>query len=98
MFIQTIESMNFNIKNLYTSSQLVQSQYLCYNWSISLKYEFIAMSHIVAMLDAQPVYCQFLNSSNYQDTNFLNNDVHKTPNVKAEKLVYAFINYISNFY
>lgn len=55
--------MNFNIKNLYTWSQLVESQYLCYNWSITLKYEFVAMSHIISTLDAQPVYCQLANGS-----------------------------------
>lgn len=49
--------MNFNIKNLYTTSQLVESQILCYNWTISLQYEFIAMSHIEATLNAQPTYC-----------------------------------------
>ena len=80
--------MNFNIKNLYTSSQLVQSQYLCYNWSISLKYEFVAMSHIETILDAQPVYCQFQNtSSNYNTNEFINPHNSKKSFEKADALV-----------
>jgi len=62
-FIQKIESMNFNIKNLYTSSQLVESQFLCYNWSITLQYQFIAMSHIKTVLEALPTYCQLPNNT-----------------------------------
>jgi len=62
-FIQKIESMNFNIENLYTSSQLVSSQFICYNWSITLQYQFVSMSHIVTTLQAFPTYCQLPNNS-----------------------------------
>lgn len=58
--------MNFNINNLLTSSQLVESQILCYNWTISLQYEFIAMSHIVATLNAQPTYCTTPNNQSQE--------------------------------
>lgn len=60
--------MNFNIKNLYTSSQLVESQFLCYNWSITLQYQFIAMSHIIATLEALPTYCQLPNNTASEPT------------------------------
>ena len=55
--------MNFNIQNLYTTSQLVESQTLCFNWTINIQYQFIAMSHIIATLQAQPIYCQKQNTT-----------------------------------
>lgn len=50
--------MNFQIQNLYTVAQLVESQILCYNWTITLQYQFLAMSHIWITLQASPTYCQ----------------------------------------
>ena len=55
--------MNFNVQNLYTTSQLVESQTLCFNWTINIQYKFIAMSHIIATLQAQPIYCQKQNTT-----------------------------------
>mmetsp|Transcript_20923 Transcript_20923/g.18258 ORF Transcript_20923/g.18258 Transcript_20923/m.18258 type:complete len:160 (-) Transcript_20923:1053-1532(-) len=57
-FIQSIESMNLNANNIFTTAQLVENQVLCYNWTISLQYQFLAMSHIYVLLDANPTYCQ----------------------------------------
>jgi hypothetical protein len=59
--------MSLNINNLYTSSQLVENQILCYNWSITLQYQFIDMSHIETLLTGQPSYCQFTNNSRSED-------------------------------
>ena len=50
-------SMKFKITNLYTISDLTDSQRLCHNWTININYNLAGMSHIVAYLDAHPTYC-----------------------------------------
>jgi hypothetical protein len=90
-FIQSIESMNLVIQNLYTSAVLVQSQTLCYNWTVSLQYRFLAMSHIWVTMDASPTYCQQSRSST-SDTEFVSKqNKPKTSNQRI--LVYLFMHF-----
>jgi hypothetical protein len=61
--------MNLVITNLTTQAQLVQDQKLCYNWTINLEYEFLAMSHIWLTMEATPTYCdQIVTNNNNQTT------------------------------
>jgi hypothetical protein len=83
--------MKFQIENLYTIAQLVESQILCYNWTITLQYQFLAMSHIWVVMSASPTYCQgdFSNELHrYRGESFVN----KTNPPKGDKTFLVLIN------
>ena len=60
--------MNFRAQNIFTYAQLPNGNSdLCYNWTITMRYNFIALSHIQAMIQPIASFCKLVNNSDSEE-------------------------------